>query len=239
MSSVDEILSKLRLKFQDLNNLSSSQLRDIFLNLTVKEILRLCMVNRKFNTICGDDSFWRIKVLNDYGIEKKYGDTWKQTAIVMDKVNMINLGTKWIDGRTYIEILNDALQNGASSVLDLQKSYLVDYVDNQHNVDHILLELHDEKSIQDFAYDEFGEQFTDDDLGDIVYIKSREMMVIYATILTYKGQSSYLPGDTIEGDLTTGTSLQSYEFLREMIDPIIYVMQFSSFSVDRLNLVEY
>ena len=229
MTSVSEILARLNLNKRDLNNISLSQLRTIFQDLTVKEISLLCTVNRRFNTVCKDESFWRNKVSDDYGIHKKYGDTWRQTAITMDKVDMINLGAKWIDGRTYMEILNDALQNGASSVHEAQLRYLVDYVDNQYNADYILLELHDEKSIQNFAYDEFGEQFTDDDLDDIVYIKNREMNIIYATVLTYRGAGLYLLGDTTTGDA----------FLRKMIDTIIYVMQFSSFSAERLTKVSY
>nr|QBK92603.1 MAG: F-box-like protein [Pithovirus LCPAC401] len=238
MASVSEILSKLNLNKRDLSNISTSQLETIFKDLTVKEISKLCTINKRFNTLCKDESFWRNKVSDDYGIKKKYGDTWKETAITMNKVDMIDLGDKWIDGRTYMEILNDSLQDGASSIHEAQIRHLVDYVDNQNNADYILLELHDEKSIQDFAFDEFGEQFTDDDLDDIVYIKNRKMDVIYATILTYKGTGLYLPGDTID-DTTTGDALLSYEFLRKMIDPIIYVMQFSSFSPERLAKVSY
>nr|QBK93992.1 MAG: F-box family protein [Pithovirus LCPAC406] len=117
---MNEILAKLRLERQDLNRISSSQLRSVFSDLTVKEISILCGVSKKFNTICKEESFWRTKVLDNYGIEKKYGDTWRQTAINMDKVNMINLGDKWIDGRTYREILGDTVQNGAFTILDLQ-----------------------------------------------------------------------------------------------------------------------
>ena len=76
--SVDEILERLRLKRKDLNNLSTSQLKTIFLNLTIKEISSLCRVSRKFNRVCEDESFWKIKVADAYGIEKKYGSTWRE-----------------------------------------------------------------------------------------------------------------------------------------------------------------
>ncbi len=80
MSSVNEIFAKLRLAEKDLDKLSTSQLETVFSDLTSKEISSLCRVNRKFNTLCKDESFWRNRVLNNHGIEKKYGDTWRETA---------------------------------------------------------------------------------------------------------------------------------------------------------------
>ncbi len=248
MSSVDEILEKLHFRIQDLNVLPLSQLQDIFLNLDVKEILKLCEVNQKFNSVC-DENFWRIKVLNNYGIEKKYGDTWKETAIVMNKVNMINLGTKWSDGRTYGKILDDILRDGdiADTVLDLQYQYILRLMDNEDNENNktyakfIQISLNDEKALQDFADNCSERPYTASEVDAILLANSREMKVIYAAVLTYRGETpcKYLPGGTIRNDVTTGFSLQSYEFLRKMIDPMIYVMQFSSFSSDRLDLVMY
>nr|QBK92602.1 MAG: F-box family protein [Pithovirus LCPAC401] len=199
-------------------------------------------MNKRFNTLCKDESFWKRKVSDDYGIKKKYGDTWRQTAINMDKVDMINMNGVWIDGRTYMEILDDALQqNDTDSVSDLQAQYLLplaneskyDAFDLNHRVEN------DDTQLQVFANRVLGRNYTENELNDIYYIKNREMNVIYAAILTYRrGGSLYLPGDTDTGQ-NIGTSLQSYEFLREMIDPVIYVMQFSSFSDDKLAKVTY
>ncbi len=266
-ANVSEILAKLRLERQDLNRLSQSQLQQVFLDLTVKEISVLCRVSSKFNSLCKNDSFWRIKVLNDYGIEKMYGSTWRQTAITMDKVNMINLRGRWIDGRTYREILDDIMQGGVNSILNLQQlqlvpyvvanppilqydtydeksmrdfadhQYLNDYVEN--DASHFQREMHDEETIQDFASTTFDRPYTKDELDTIFLIKSKEIDVIYASVLTYKGSNRYLPGDTIPHNLTTGIGLPSYEFLREMIDPMLYVMQFSSFSEDRVRRIIY
>ena len=238
MASVSEILSRLNLSSRDLNNISLSQLKTIFRDLTVKEIATLCTVSKRFNTLCKNESFWRNKVFDDYGIEKKYGDTWRQTAINMDKVDMINLGAKWIDGRTYMEILDDALKNGADVITDLQLEYLRSWFDNKRDSEYMLSRLDDEKQIQSFS-EIYEDTFqTDDGTHSIFLIKSSEIDVIYATVLTYKGKGLYLPGDTIT-DTTTGDSLLSYDFLRKMIDPIIYVMQFSSFSPERLAKVSH
>ncbi len=70
MASVSEILARLNLNKRDLNNISLSQLKTIFKDFTVKEISKLCVVNKRFNTLCKDESFWRNKVFDDYGIRK-------------------------------------------------------------------------------------------------------------------------------------------------------------------------
>nr|QBK92604.1 MAG: F-box family protein [Pithovirus LCPAC401] len=240
MASVSEILARFNLSRRDLNNVSLSQLRTIFQDLTIKEISKLCTVNKRFNTLCKDESFWRNKASDDYGIHKKYGNTWRQTARNMDKVNMINMNGVWIDGRTYKEILDDALQNGSSIIPELQKQYLLLYVDNYD--DHFLQELQFDATNDDIRLNfisnaVLGRDYTDDELNDIYYIKNREINVLYAAVFTYNGMGLYLPGKPIFS--TVGTALPSYEFIREMIDPILYVMQFSSFSDDRLATVTY
>nr|QBK92605.1 MAG: F-box-like protein [Pithovirus LCPAC401] len=239
MASVSEILARLNLSRRDLSNVSLSQLRTIFQDLTVKEISKLCAVNRRFNTVCEDESFWRNKVLNDYGIEKKYGNTWRQTARNMDKFNMINMNDVWFDGRTYRKILNDTLQNGVEVILDLQEKYLLPYADHFHRDALILLFEHknDDVELQNFANQVLDRNYREDELNDIYYIKSREINVIYATVLTYKGENGiYLPGHTLT-NVIDYTILPLYELIRNMIDPIFYMMQFSSFSVDRLNSI--
>lgn len=237
-TSVNEILTKLHFKIQDLNELPSSQLRNVFSNLSVKNILILCSVNQTFNTACNEESFWRLRVLDDYGIEKKYGDTWRETAIIMDKVNMINLNDKWIDNRTYREILDDSLQNGTDIIMRLLFKYLDPYVNHsEDDICHLHCELNDEKSMQEYANEVLKRDYTSDELDTIFRIKAKEIYVIYAAVYIYKG-ALFLPGELGGGlmcIITTGTALKSYEFLRKMIDPMLYVMQFSSFSIDKLR----
>nr|QBK93703.1 MAG: F-box-like protein [Pithovirus LCPAC406] len=241
MAAVNEILTRLHLSKRDLSNVSLAQLETVFKDLTVKEISLLCTVNRRFNTVCGDESFWRNKVLNDYGIRKKYGNTWRQTAINMDKVDMINMNGVWFDGRTYREILNDALQNGADIVFEAQMSQLSPYGDIRGDEYFLLFECKNyDNSLQDFANLSLERDYTENELNDIFYIKSREMNVIFATVLTLKGEKGiYLPGHTLTSVIDY-TVLPSYEFIRDMIDPIFYVMQFSSFTERRLDsIVDY
>nr|QBK92601.1 MAG: F-box family protein [Pithovirus LCPAC401] len=233
MTSVSEILTRLNLNRRDLNNISLSQLRTIFKDLTVKEISKLCAVSRKFNSICEDESLWRNKASDDYGIHKKYGNTWRQTARNMDKVNMINLGAKWIDGSTYMKILNNALQNGARSVINKQEQYLFYFANNSTSyVDDLQWNIeNNDIQLQIFANEVLGRDYTEEELNDIYYIKNREIDIIYVAVLTYKGMRGglYLPGGKT-ADIDINTVLPSYDFLRDMIDPILYIMQFSSFS---------
>nr|QBK92480.1 MAG: hypothetical protein LCPAC401_01180 [Pithovirus LCPAC401] len=56
--------------------------------------------------MCGRESLWQTKVWNDFGIEKKYWDTWRKTAENLFKMKMINLNKKWVNDMTYKEIIN-------------------------------------------------------------------------------------------------------------------------------------
>ena len=143
---------------------------------------------------------------------------------------MINLNNVWIDGRTYRKILNDVLKNGSEVLGSLPKQYLLSYVDNDYDdAQDIIDGLYDEKALQDYANDELDRPYTDDEIDDILLIYSREIDVIYTTVRNYQGMGGYLPGYII------GTAVKSYEFLRKMIDPILYVMQYSSFPRNELS----
>nr|QBK92755.1 MAG: F-box-like family protein [Pithovirus LCPAC401] len=227
MASINETLAKLNLGIRDLDNLSLAQLETVFKDLTVREISALCEVSRRFNSICSDESFWRNKVSDDYGIHRKCGDTWRKTARNMYKINMINLNTKWIDGRTYEEILDDALQNGADCIKGLPEKHLLPYANNDEEDAYFLRYSigHNENAIQDFAHQTYNKTYSNEAINNILLINSDEINVIYTSVSAYEGINKHLPGkcyDFIHNTL-------SYEFLRKMIDPILYVMQFSSF----------
>ncbi len=210
-----------------MDNLTSVLIQKIFFVLTVKEISLLCCTNKKFKTVCKEESFWRTKVSNDYGpILKKYGDTWREIAINMDKVNMINLNNRWIDGRTYKEILIDTLQNGSSVVLNLQSKYLLPYLNSKEDLFDFQFNTHDQAAMKNML----DRDCTDEEVNNMFYIKTREMNVIFFAVYTFTGikYQIYFPGDQLS-NLRTGTALSSHE----MIDPILYVMQFSAFSDDR------
>ncbi len=163
MSSVNEILSRLHLSNRDLNNLSISQLETIFSNLTSKEISLLCRMSRKFNTLCKDESYWKNRVLNKYGIRKMYGSTWRETARRMEEFNMINLNIEWIDGRSYREILDDTLRDGADTLTDLPKRYLLPLINNDNDdANTFRYEMNDEKAIQNFSDEFLDRSYTED-----------------------------------------------------------------------------
>ncbi len=234
MSSVSEILARLNFSRRDLNNLSTSQLETIFSDLTSKEIALLCRTNRKFNTLCEDESYWETRVLNRHGITKKYGSTWRETAKNMDEINMIDLNVKWIDGRIFKEILNDTLQNGASTLKDLPKQYLLPYVnDDGYDVKFMRDEDPDENGLQYYAETFLDRSYTNGEIDDILLINTSEINVIYSAVLAYEGKKGYLPGVTKDNIIAAS---RTYEFLRELIDPMIYVMQFSSFTHEQLSL---
>nr|QBK93968.1 MAG: F-box-like protein [Pithovirus LCPAC406] len=106
MDTISEILERVHLKEESLGNLPPDVIQEIFLDLSVEEIMKLCRSNVAFNIVCERESFWQTKVWTDFGIEKKYWDTWRKTAENLFKMKMINLNKKWINGMTYREIID-------------------------------------------------------------------------------------------------------------------------------------
>nr|QBK92520.1 MAG: F-box-like protein [Pithovirus LCPAC401] len=241
MSSVTEILKRLRIKNQNLDNLSYSHIQSIFETITIREISLLCTVSKKFNAVCNDQSLWRKRVLNDYGIKKKFGDTWRETAKNMYKVNMINLNDKWVNGQTYGRILRDASEMKEDEGWEYMRDLYVDAIDKIIGKE-LRIEMYDE--------DEFSYSLYDDDLYEIfrvetglmedqiekmAMIHSREINIIHATIASATRWDKHLPGislnDTkgyIDEELFKVSIMEIFPTFY-IIDPIFYVMQFSAY----------
>nr|QBK92850.1 MAG: uncharacterized protein LCPAC401_04880 [Pithovirus LCPAC401] len=106
--SIDELLKVFGVL--NLSNLGSDIIIKFFDDISVKEVMKLCRVNKQFNTVCQKDFMWRRKVKNDYGIETKYGRTWKETAQLLFETNMININERWVNGKTYKELFDEGLE---------------------------------------------------------------------------------------------------------------------------------
>nr|QBK93144.1 MAG: hypothetical protein LCPAC403_02780 [Pithovirus LCPAC403] len=110
---------------RNISELGTDVIEEFFYGINVQEVLKLCRVNTIFNEVCKKESFWRKKVLIDYGIEKKYGETWKKTAILLSDSNMINLRKEWINGQTYGELLEETLKGDR---------YIIESILNKHGI---------------------------------------------------------------------------------------------------------
>ena len=80
--SIEELLEVFEVP--NLSNLGSDVIVKYFDNISVKEIMKLCRVNKQFNIVCQRESMWKRKVKNDYGVETKYGRTWKEIGEVIN-----------------------------------------------------------------------------------------------------------------------------------------------------------
>jgi len=229
MTSVNDILEQLELKVQDLNYLTPALTQKIFSVLTVKEISLLCVTSRKFDTVCKQESLWKNKVLSDYSIEKKYGATWRETAQRMSEINMINLNKRWINGETYRELLEEDID----SIFNMKTDLLSPFVNGEEDAILQLMLSFQEETTQPIANIVLGRQFTDDELDEIYYINSREIRIVEAVILVISDQSvPFLPGTVnafVDNDVSN-ISVVPKDFILDLIDPIMYVMQFSMFS---------
>ncbi len=132
--SVKELLDLFEIK--DISQLGSDVIRIFFDDISYKEVMKLCRVNKQFNIACNKESMWKRKVENDYGISKMYESTWKETARLLFEINMINLNANWVNGKTYKELFQEALKLNDNYFFDLYSDQNLlpmvfpDYVNN-------------------------------------------------------------------------------------------------------------
>ncbi len=107
--TIKELLDLFEIK--NISQLGSDVILMFFDDISYKEIMKLCRVNKQFNIACNKESMWKKKVKNDYGIMKMYESTWKETARLLFESNMINLNANWINGKTYRELFEEGLES--------------------------------------------------------------------------------------------------------------------------------
>nr|QBK93013.1 MAG: uncharacterized protein LCPAC403_01470 [Pithovirus LCPAC403] len=235
VSTMEDILRQRRVNIADFGLFDDTAIREILILINPAEISRLCVTSQRFNRICTDVSFWKMKVKRDYGIEKKYGFTWKETCINLFKVNMINLNKEWINGSTYAEIVKDALEQ-KDSVKYLER------LQYKHHPEHLpwtpvyngkIFILNGE--MQDQIVNQLQRDLTDEEIETLKNTFTLESAVIYRAFFEIK-ESCVLPlsrqaylDDTIQfdGDLA--------QILQPFIDVYPYIMLFSSLPNHELN----
>ena len=187
MSSVKDILPKIRLKFQDLRNLSTSQVEEIFLTLSVEEILTLSNIRAlQWVNMIDLGDIWinekTYKEMLDYVLLNGY-----DSILRLQKMYLIPYVYNKEDTPSYDFKDEKSMQAYADVVLT--KEYVSDDVDAL---------LYDPPpgydSIEDFANEVLGRRYTYGELAGFLTIRSKEMVVIYNAVKAYKGDARYLPG---------------------------------------------
>ncbi len=181
--------------------LTKDIIAEIFLYFTVKEISILFRVNTQFNI----DVNWKRIIQKEFGINKRYCDTWKDTAELLSQSNMINLGKKWINGKTYRDMFFESL-NCSNYFTDLRNQYKIkEYYFPEHvKNSKMAIKLINDKHItlDSFRY------FHGIDVNDEKYIEYHISFMTREYIVLCHAHSQYL-----------------YTF--NFIDPITYVMFYS------------
>nr|QBK93788.1 MAG: uncharacterized protein LCPAC406_01020 [Pithovirus LCPAC406] len=176
-----------------------------------------------------------MKVKRDYGMEKKYGSTWKETAINMFKVNMINLNNRWIDGCTYTEIVRKALeQKDAFKYLEmLQEGHYPEYLP-WISVFSGNIFIPDENMHEQIS-NQLNRDLTDEEIRILKNAFTSEFAIIHRAFFEIKNsyviplsRQTYLE-DNIHFDESLAKILQSF------IDVYPYIMFFSSVPDNELN----
>ncbi len=245
MNQVSGILERMNLTRSDLNDLNPDLIQEMFLDLSVSKISRLCRVSKSFDSVCQRESLWQNKVWIDYGVEKKYGETWRETAKLLSEVNMINLNKKWVNGETYKQILTKAWnkrKEGLKYLITLQVNAFYDVIPDHDlavTLQYINLGPADEETIREVVKDniyDIDREFTDDDFDRFLEIRSKEFSILFATLTVLAQSYPLLPSQSYR---SYGIEIKSvFLSIIKLIDPIPYIMQFSVLSredIEELN----
>lgn len=252
--SVEELLTLFNVP--NISELGSDIIMEFFNDISVKEAMNLCRINRQFNEVCKKESTWKRKAKNDYGIQKMYYSTWKKTARLLYDSNMINLGQEWIDGQTYGELFDEALESDDDEFFRkilmkhginyLHSTVYSDFVEDLKSAEVDLFNRHPGYTHKDI--DEYGIVLhgNEDELQKNLRVMTREFSVIGHAFAELRGrdiapideyglaclgrQEKYTPG-------LEDSEIQIAKDIRLLVDPILYVMTYSIMSLNDLNRI--
>ena len=188
-------------------NLASDLIQTIISNFTIKEISLLSIVNSQFNTICNKESLWRNVVLNEYGMKKKCGKTWREMAKNLVQECIMSLHETWVNGETYGQILNKSLK----------RANMLKYI----------------KEIKETAIKVFSDQYKLNKLNNIPYTNAkiiRELDAVYderldIIMLSLVALSTSKPVEQIGSEIFAG-----YVPVLNVTDSTIYIIQYCMLS---------
>nr|QBK93133.1 MAG: F-box-like family protein [Pithovirus LCPAC403] len=227
MNTVDEILQRVQLKRQDLNEITPSLVQDIFTNLSVGEISRLCLLSRKFNDVCEKEALWEIKVWIDYGIEKRYSQegiqddsvSWRKTAKMLYRVGMIDFGKRWVNGMTYKEIANKEIKVDGYIyiIMEMADRRVEELVGEEiKEGDEMKTMYYNENYLQCWSQSVLNRKFTNHELGELKKIFTEEIAVLDHFNVESLAGGINCPSydyDIVTGIISLG-SLQEYDYIQ-------------------------
>ena len=218
--------------------LSSDLIQKIFTFLSIIKVPKICIISNRFNMVGNREALWRDKVLNNFGVNEKQAKTWRQTAIKMVKCNMINLNNKWVNGQTYREILDEALNEKLGKVepnmvdiiltsnihmkmLNMYTKYVtrnnLDIAHDLMNIDQVACTT---QELLEYCNCMLGIELTYAEAYAMKCINSREMQIVH---------NAYIQILVNSLGLSTEISVSMSE------NPIHYVMKYSLLSLDGLE----
>ena len=250
---------------KDIASLKSDDISKYFDDLSVKEVIKLCKINSQLSSVCKFDSMWERKVKNDYGIDKKYGKTWKETAIFLFDTNMINLNAIWDGHESYRKLFKRGLDDPSP---DLLQSYMGDslvssfvfpgYVVDMKSAKRFILTTYldsNERISNDFEtkedYEQYFEEFNSENGGILdseEFIEehlrkmTREFSIITHAVSEIKkdfGKHKYglanIVAVTNSDTEPTAKQNRMNDKIMLFIDPMLYVMSYCLMTNENLS----
>ena len=169
---------------------------------------------------------------------------------------MINLREKWIDGKTYGELFNEALKSDDDEffrkILIKHEADYVDpvvyseFVEDLKSAEEDLFDRYPGYTYDDF--DEYGIMFHEDEneLQRNLKVMSREFSVIGHAFGEIRGRDAEATYEYGLAGLARGpkdtpgledSKIQTVKNIRLLVDPILYIMTYSIMSLNDLNRI--
>nr|QBK92492.1 MAG: hypothetical protein LCPAC401_01300 [Pithovirus LCPAC401] len=248
INSILEDLSDIGIEEEDLGSLDPSSIEEIFLILNTKEIITLCSERRELRELCDEESLWQTKVWVEYGLDKKYWETWKETAVNLSEINMINLNGRWINGMTYKEIIEKVEERPGEAVKTLVRMQGKFYPKGMRFRE--LGASYDEMLLQYAAESSMRRELNEEELKGLNKVLTREFAIISGAFVLYERNydrpSRGIPPLLLDAKIIGSGNMpkeewfsKSSKIMRDMIDVRYYIMQLtplSNYELSRLEL---
>ncbi len=232
---------------KDITELPTDLLEKTLLNLNITEINKICRTNERVKSTCDDESFWKRKVMADFGIERKIKATWRLTAKTFVQMKVMNLNDTFVNGQTYKEIFDDTLD--AKDEVEYGDKLIHDVLIKLlgENVILVMLGFEGNSSIMieliNFDYDDhYRNQLMLFAKQKGVYEELKNIMdgpiaIIWLAMMTRKYKHMPANGtDAFSGSDFSGATLF---IIADIIDPILLILEYHHITRDDITMFNH
>ncbi len=160
------------------------------------ELSRIAPVSHYFNFLSCNEAVRRCLVYLHFGVSTKCCDTWLETSIILNIDSMINLGSKWVNGMSYREIMIMAYNIPANKhfyrVKYLRELHVNYYPCDEAKEGHYWTSIYDKRLMTEIEKKYVKRKLTQEELDMFRRVLTREFLVMYYSIFMCEKNESLM-----------------------------------------------